>query len=304
VRTDPVPTISVIIVTYNDREKLAGCIASILEQEYPPEDYEVIVVDDGSTDGTRDSLSEIPGLRVIGKEHSGPYHSRIIGVGEARGEILALIDADCTAPPGWLKNIRIGLEESRATAVGGSIVHRGNFWARLTGLSDFGEFQGRSMREPGNIPTCNMGVRREVFHRIGFTPEFQEGGDAVFTYRLKKLGYPIIYDPRILVHHHPRANFRAYLERAQRYGRGFVQTRSRYPGMPHARFVRAGLPGIAAVTLGRIFLDWSRLLRYREEAGISASEVFPAMALLFFKRAVSLAAAMEVYLWEKGRAKG
>jgi len=295
------PKISIIIVTYNDKENLVGCLFSLKKQTYPAEKREIIVVDDGSTDGTAQTLHlTFPEIKVIRKKNSGADNSRIYGVREAKGEIVAFIDSDCTALPEWLENITRGLKENHTSIIGGQILHRGSFWARLIGVSDFGEFQGLAKKEVNNIPTCNMGVRREVFERFSFNPHLRIGGDTIFCNALKKNGYRLLYDSRVKVIHRPQTNFLAFFRRAYRYGKGFIYIRRIKPTLPYAKFIKFGLPGVMCVTLGRIFLDWYRLFRHRRVMGIKICEILPTIFFLFFKRFFSLLGALNGY-WSRKR---
>lgn len=294
-------SISVIVVTYNDREKLLRCLASLEAQHWPRDRLQLIVVDDGSTDGTADAVRrDHPGVELVVKENSGADNSRNHGLDRATGEIIALIDADCTAPPDWLAGLAAGLDEFDAPVIGGRILHPDGFWARMIGISDFGEFQGTSPKTVSNIPTCNLGARRTLFDRFRFDGKARIGGDVLFACRLRQAGIRLRYDPRIVVHHHPRADRRAFFDRARRYGAGFVQVRQREAGLKHAWLVRAGLPGVVVATLARTLLDWGRLLRQGHAAGVRWYEYPAAAVALPLKRLASLGAAVRASHGGKG----
>lgn len=287
------PTISVVIVTYNDRIRLADCLHSVFGQQPACDDVEAIVVDDGSDDGTPDMVREnFPDVRLICKAHSGADNSRNAGIDAATGEVVAFIDSDCTASPTWLAGIRRVLLEKQASIVGGRIVHAGDFWTRMVGVSDFGEFQSLKRREVSNIPTCNMAVRTECLRETRFDPELAISGDVVFCHSLHKRGITLLYDPELSVTHRPSVDRRAFFARARTYGRGPVGSRRRDPSLPYARLYRGGKAGVAVATLGRVVLDWGRLFRYRRPMGIRIHEVPAAFVVLLLKRIVSLSAAL------------
>ncbi len=287
-------TISIIVVTWNDRDNLLRCLASLERQTWPRERMELIVVDDGSEDGTARAVEqEFPGAVLVVKENSGPDNSRNFGIDRATGEIVALIDADCTAPATWLESLAAGLEAHRTPVIGGRILHPGNFWARMIGLSDFGEFQGLKPKEVSNIPTCNMGLRRELLQRFRFDEDARIGGDVLFARQLKESGIRLVYDPRIMVQHHPEATGKAFFERARRYGAGFVQIRRKASGLKYGSLVKWGIPGVIVATLSRSLLDWARLIRYGYAAGVRWYEYPAAAAVLLLKRLASLGAAIE-----------
>jgi glycosyltransferase involved in cell wall biosynthesis len=283
----------VVIVTYNDREGLAACLRSVFGGAPSRDRTEVIVVDDGSSDDTVPYLRDrFPDVRVVAKPHSGADNSRNQGIEAARGEVVAFIDSDCTAGPQWLAHLERALVQEGRAIVGGRVSHPGSFWQRMVGVSDFGEFQDTRAKEVSNIPTCNMGVRRDCLAGLRFEPDLRVGGDVVFCSALRRRGIRLHYDPGLQVFHHPRVGARQFFWRAVSYGAGFVATRRRDPSLPFARLVACGLPGVAILTLGRAVLDWRRLLRLRREMGISIAQLPVGMAVLLLKRVISLAGAV------------
>jgi mycofactocin glycosyltransferase len=287
------PRISIIVVSHDDRERLRNCLESVLAQAAARGDVELIVVDDGSSDGTVPSVrSAFPSVRIVEKPHTGADNSRNHGIDAARGEIIAFIDSDCTAAPGWLASLERALVSEGRPIVGGRIVHPGGLWQRMVAVSDFGEFQGLAPKEVSNIPTCNMAVRREWLAETRFDPSLSVGGDVVFCSALRKRGVRLHYDPRLQVLHHPRVDARSFFARARSYGAGLVGTRRRDPSLRGARFVSAGVLGVAALTVGRTLLDWRRLLRYRRELGIGLAQLPLGAGILLLKRVASLPGAI------------
>ena len=284
------PRVSVVIVTHNDLANLVGCLRSLAKQEYPAAATEIVVVDDGSTDGTADALQrEHTSVRVISKPNEGADVSRNRGIEESRGEIIAFIDSDCVAFPDWLARMTERLIDEPNTVIGGRVLHRGSFWQRLTGIADFGEYQGLQLKEVRAIPTCNMGLGRTVLGGVRFDPRLaRAGGDTLFAETLRRKGAKLIYDPGVAVIHRPSVEMKDLLDRAKRYGRSFVEARKIEPSMRYAAFVRAGVPGVIAATLGRTLLDWQRLLRHRRAAGFGLLEVPAGMLVLLLRRLVSL----------------
>jgi len=290
------PVISVILVSYNDKDKLTACLASLRRQTFPSGETEVIVVDDGSTDGTAEAVAEaFPEVRLVRKVNSGPDNSRLHGIDAASGDLVAFTDADCIADPDWLRNITDRLAQHGTSVVGGQILHRGGFWRRMIGISDFGGFQTPDRKEVHNIPTCNMGIRHTVFAEVTFDPRLAIGGDAVFCNQLRRRGHRLLYDPAIRVVHEPDATGREFFRRAYRYGKGYIHIRTVDPTLPYGRSLRFGLPGIVCITLGRTLLDWYRLLRDRRVCGVRIVEILPAAAVLLLKRVVSVAGAVAGY---------
>jgi len=287
--TPRTPRVSVIVPTFNDLANLLECLQSLGKQDYPAAMTEIVVVDDGSTDGTPEMLQrEHPRARVIRTENQGAEIARNRGVDESSGEIVAFIDSDCLAPSSWLTSIAQHLQTDDSLVIGGRIIHRGDFWQRLTGIADFGEFQGLEVKEMRSLPSCNMGLARNLFQQVRFDTRLAVNADSLFAEGLHRRGARLLFDPQVSVYHHPAVNAKALFARARRYGRSFVEARKIDPSMRHAGFVRAGVPGVVAATMGRSMLDWWRLFRHRREAGFGLLEVPPAMLFLLLRRAFSL----------------
>ncbi|HJZ59180.1 MAG TPA: glycosyltransferase, partial [Gemmataceae bacterium] len=111
------PRASVVVCTYNGGRTLDQCLRSLRELDYP--DYEVIVVDDGSTDDTPEILRRFPEVRAIHQPNRGLSAARNVGLYAATGEVIAYTDSDCFADPDWLTHLVDQLERTGAAAVGG-----------------------------------------------------------------------------------------------------------------------------------------------------------------------------------------
>jgi glycosyltransferase involved in cell wall biosynthesis len=110
---------AVVVPTFNRKAVLRQCIEALAKQDYP--DFEVIVVDDGSTDQTSEMIvDEFPKVRFLTQDHRGPAAARNRGVAGARGEIIAFTDDDCVAPRNWLTRLADGYaRHPRVAGVGG-----------------------------------------------------------------------------------------------------------------------------------------------------------------------------------------
>src|SRR5438128_5963809 len=256
----PWPRVSVVVCTYNGARTIRDCLEGLQALAYP--NYEVIVVDDGSTDRTATIAREY-GCRVIRTENCGLSDARNTGWQAATGEIVAYIDDDAYPDPHWLHylaNTFLNTMNVTHAAVGGPnlppptdgpvaecVAHAPGGPTHVL-LSD---------REAEHIPGCNMAFRTSCLEAIGgFDPQFQVAGDDVdVCWRLQQQGWTLGFSPAAVVWHHRRNSIGAYLRQQNGYGKAEALLEKKWPekynsaghlkwagrvyGIPHARW-RAG----------------------------------------------------------------
>ena len=296
--TAPRPDVSVIIVAYNDRDRLIDCLRSLECQTPPSLTIEIVVIDDGSDDGTAEAVGDLfPDVRVISKINEGADVSRNRGIDESSGGVIAFIDSDCVARGNWLGTLVDALQQEPSAVVGGRVIHRGPFFRRVVGIADFGEYQGLHRREVRCLPTCNLGLARSTLGEVRFDPRVAAaGGDTVFTETLRRGGAVLIYQPELEVEHRPSVSFADLMRRARRYGTSFVRARQLDPSLRYSGLVRAGVLGVAVATVARIFLDWTRLVRHRRATGFAVWELPAAAAVLALRRVASFPSAVRAVI--------
>ncbi len=214
------PRVSVVVCSYNGGATLAQCLASLGRVDYP--DYEVILVDDGSTDDTRAIAARFPEVKTIHQDNHGLSHARNVGLSHATGEVVAYTDSDCFADPDWLTYLVLKLRETGAAGVGGP---------NLT--PDDGALASCVAASPGqpahvllsdsiaeHVPGCNMAFWKASLERInGFDPDYRAAGDDVdLCWRLQHEGHQIAFAPGATVWHHRRQNVRTFLKQQRGYG--------------------------------------------------------------------------------------
>lgn len=226
------PLVSVIVCCYNAASTLDECLRSLQKLEYPR--YEVIVVDDGSLDGTHEIAAKY-NVCCIRVPNGGLSKARNIGIEASQGEIIAFIDSDAYADRDWLYYMVSALDEHQAAAVGGPNLSppEDGFCAQCVDQS------------PGNptcvlvdnecaehIPGCNMAFRKEAFHAVGlFDAQHRAAGDDVdLCWRLLVADKKIVYHPSAVVWHHRRPTIRGYLRQQKGYGYAEAHLQRRYPG--------------------------------------------------------------------------
>ncbi|MFH2144433.1 MAG: glycosyltransferase family 2 protein [Candidatus Omnitrophota bacterium] len=231
------PFISIVIPTYNRAALLCECIKSVMRLEYPKDAFEIIVVDDGSTDGSEECLErmlpesrgKIKYLREI--TNRGVAAARNRGFAAAKGEIIACLDDDCRAQEDWLQKIvATFMCYPNASAVGGSIINA--IESSLAWASYIIEFStwfpwGR-MRPVSTIPTCNIAYRKQAINGHKFLEEHKGMGfeDSLFNHNLIRSGKTIIFNQAIqCLHQKCKENFtkQCYYNDQKRYAAGFVR---------------------------------------------------------------------------------
>jgi glycosyltransferase involved in cell wall biosynthesis len=226
------PKVSVVVCTYNGSRTLDGCLASLEKLHYP--DYEVVVVNDGSTDSVPEIAARYPYIRYHAQPNRGLSVARNVGMELARGEIVAYTDDDCFADPDWLYFLVAKLLETGATGVGGP---------NLLPTTD-GPVASCVSASPGtpahiliddnvaeHVPGCNMAFWADRLRAIGgFDPVYTKAGDDVdLCWRLQADGDHIVYAPAAVVWHHRRATVQAYLKQQRGYGEAEGLLKRKHP---------------------------------------------------------------------------
>lgn len=216
------PKFSVIVCTHNGAATLAACLESAATLAYP--DYEVLVIDDGSSDATADIAKASPGVRYFYQNHGGLSAARNRGAAEATGEVFAYTDDDCVLDEDWLHYLAVALEGGEFGAVGGPNIPppaRNRAEACVAAAPGAPAHVLLDDRNAEHLPGCNLAVTRWAFARVGgFRPEFRAAGDDVdFCWRLLDAGVRIGFAPAAMVWHHRRASARAYLKQQIGYGK-------------------------------------------------------------------------------------
>jgi glycosyltransferase involved in cell wall biosynthesis len=215
------PFVSVIVCSYNGANTLAACLDSLGKLNYPR--YEVVLVDDGSTDNTAEIAARFPHVRCIQQSNHGLSHARNTGASAAEGEVLAYTDSDCMADPDWLYYLIGTLVSGDYASVGGpNVSPPAQNWVQACVAAAPGGPSHVLLTDTiaEHIPGCNMAVYRWAFETIGgFDTEFHKAGDDVdFCWRLQQAGHVIAFSPTAIVWHHRRLTLRAFRQQQEGYG--------------------------------------------------------------------------------------
>ena len=238
---------SVIIPTYNNRRVLQQTIAALLAQEFPPGAYEVIIADDGSTDGTAEMVQAVPGpvpVRYVPQRNRSRAAARNLGARQARGRILMFLDSDLWAAPVLLaEHYKHYATASRRVGVKGrSITHpdaRGSLFMQVKEMGPDLTVQRTGDLSPFHVTSRNLSVRREDFKEAGgFDEAFGGYGweDMELAMRLRAAGVVFEYEPLALGFHYHAETLEGNVRKLREAGEGAVyfwrkHRRSRHIGM-------------------------------------------------------------------------
>jgi glycosyltransferase involved in cell wall biosynthesis len=205
--------LSTITVTFNRKETLEKAIRSLFLQDYPQSMYEIIVIDDGSTDGTEgliEKLNAVHPIRYFRQEHKTIAAARNLGVKNSRGEVICFLDDDCIAPNSWLSSIaKLYRLHPEVDSVGGYWEHKFSRQNVPFALAKLLSYDGRPAKEGyiNCLATRNLSYKKEVFGRNGFfNEELAYHEDREFNIRVTSGGQKIYFSPGLVITHiHPFA---------------------------------------------------------------------------------------------------
>ena len=228
-REDNEPRVTVIIAVKNEERTIAKVLESALNLDYP--DYEIILVDGGSSDRTV-SIAEQRQVKIISAKDLSAGQGRNVGIEHASGEIISFLDGDCYPRKDYLKNAVQLLEQDAIGGVGGPVTSysQAEYMPRtlLDVLSTFFANAGSTIfskdRRRGEVKNIGgIGVyRKEAIEKAGlYSERLRFCEDVDLNYRIKAAGFRILYSPDIVVEHDWKVrSFRSLFRHMLNYGKG------------------------------------------------------------------------------------
>jgi glycosyltransferase involved in cell wall biosynthesis len=224
------PYCSVIVPTYSRPKQLAACLNALSQLEYQKDQFEVIVVDDGSEISPAEIVADFEArmnIRMISQPNSGPATARNKGALHARGQLLAFTDDDCLPEPFWLDSLVARFVRNPDHAIGGRTVNSltdNSYSAASQMLIDYlyGYYNGDS-DNARFVASNNLAFPTEMFRQIGgFDNQFMlvAAEDRELCDRWLYYGHRIIYAPEAVVRHAHELNFSSFCRQHFNYGRG------------------------------------------------------------------------------------
>lgn len=261
--------VSIIVPVHNTAAFLNHCVESLLAQDFPADQFEILMVDNNSTDGSGDLLRAMKGVRVLSESRPGSYCARNRGLRAARGEVIAFTDSDCFTDRGWLRAACRALENPAAQIVlGQRRPARDEGVLRL--ISSYEVKKDETVLSSNDERlyfgfTNNMAVRRSTLEKHGPFVERPRGADTIFVRRVVSAEgcAAVVYEPSMVIRHGELTSVMCYYRKMFIYGR----SRRQYQGIVKTR-------PLSAAERWRIYREANR------EEGHSAAEALTLGAAL------------------------
>ena len=230
---------SIIVPVYNRPDEVDELLESLSNQTL--KDFEVIIVEDGSVKPCKDVCDKYAGILALhyyAKENSGPGQSRNYGVERAKGEYVIILDSDVVLPTGYLKAIDDELRQNPSEAFGGPDAAHDSFTPvqkaisySMTSFFTTGGIRGGKAKLDKFYPrSFNMGIRRDVYLKLGGFSKMRFGEDIDFSYRIVEAGYKPQLFPEAWVWHKRRTDFKKFFRQVYNSGIARINLEKRHPG--------------------------------------------------------------------------
>lgn len=220
-----VPQVSVIVPVRNRAEDIQQCLESILNCHYPQDKVEIIVVDDGSTDHTKEVIKQYPVQLIVMEQNVGQSRCRNVGVAAAKADLIAFTDSDCIVDKHWLNILTEPFADPSVGIVGGGVSSHGtdkvlDRYEQACSPLHMGEQGGPigPQQQIPYIPTCNVLIRKKAFQLVGgFSEEMRVGEDVDLIWRILQNQYTGFYLPEGSIQHRHRNQLHSLMLRRAQY---------------------------------------------------------------------------------------
>ena len=235
------PRVTVIVPAYNEAARIAASVAALRAQSYPPEQLQIVVVDNGSSDRTFEILQVTAGILALRETQPGSYAARNLALRHADGEVVCFTDADCSADADWVRNSVAALADPEVGIVAGHVELDFGPRPRLSASELFEKCFSFKQAENARNRVCvtaNWTSRLALIQSFGgFDATLKSGGDHRLVAQIAAAGHRIVYARDAIVRHPARADFRELTRKRRRVIGGVFSTQCRAGRKPFPRFV-------------------------------------------------------------------
>ncbi len=254
------PFVTVVIPMLNESGHIESCLAGLLTQTYPPHLIEVLVIDGGSDDGSREAVEQVsvdhPNVRLIDNPRRLAAAAANIGLAESSGNVLSYLSAHGVPDADYIETSVQMLLETGAVGVGGRYVHEGTDpYSRAIGLAMASPFGMASPHRSSSKREDVDTISHPTFHKQpmidagGYDETLLRNEDYEFNYRLRRAGGRLVFCPEISSVYRPRASLRALATQFFAYGRWKATVVRRHPGSLQFRHIVPPMAVAIAATL-------------------------------------------------------
>ena len=220
--------ISLIIPVYNRAREIKEFLGSLITQI--DREFEVVIVDDGSSDNLKDVIEEFRSLlniQYLFQENQGPASARNLGMSQSKGNWYVFIDSDCTLPEEYLSNLKSHIKKDDFDAFGGPDTYKEEFPDFLkaidycmTSFIGTGGARGTTGKKISKYypRSFNMGIRKEIFENISGMCGLRHGQDLEYSNRIYKAGYRVKFLPDVYVYHRRRISIYKFFKQIFNWG--------------------------------------------------------------------------------------
>lgn len=235
--------VAVVIPVWNGEAVLGRCLDALARQTLPRDAFQIIVVDNGSSDATKAIARGYRGVELLEERQPGSYVARNLGIARVKAPITAFTDADCEPAPDWLAQV---LRAAAANPGFGVLAGKIELFDEIAQEREvFGDYERlfsfpQAYAARGNCATANWASETALLRELGgFDAALKSGGDRQMALRIRAAGRPLVYIPDMLVRHPVRASRAELVRKRQRLSGGRWDRTVRRPRLAHVLGITA-----------------------------------------------------------------